>query len=181
MSDNPYATPQNLEIPESKVSDAETIRRAHLKTEASIKSIGILYWLSAIGILIASAVSFTTAFSGAEFRFLQLAIAIALCALGIFQFIVGFEIRRLKAWARIATGVLSGIGLLGFPVGTLINAYILYLIFGKKGSMVFSDSYKEIIAATPHVKYKTSKVVWILLILVILIILGITFNTLRGK
>ena len=51
---------------------------------------------------------------------------------------------------------------------------VLYLIFSKKGAMVFSDEYKEIIRQTPEMKYRTSIVVWIFLgLLVLLIVVGI--------
>ena len=36
--------------------------------------------------------------------------------------------------------------------------------------MVFSPEYQAVIAQTPHIRYRTSKVVWILLGLVLLII-----------
>jgi len=170
MSENPYQAPQTFEIPASQFTDAEAIRQAHIKTEASIKSVGILYWLAAIAVVIASIPIITAAIDHSDMTVLQLATGVGLLALGILQFIVGFEIRRLKGWARIAVAILSGIGLLGFPIGTLINAYILFLFFGKKGRMIFSPPYKEIIAATPHVKYKTSKWVWIILIVVVLFI-----------
>jgi len=40
--------------------------------------------------------------------------------------------------------------------------------------MVFSEEYREVIAQTPHIKYKTSTIVWILLfILLAFIALGI--------
>jgi hypothetical protein len=85
---------------------------------------------------------------------------------------VGTGLRRLKRWARIPVGILSGIGLIGFPLGTIINAYILYLVFGKKGVTVFSDEYRLVIEQTPHIKYKTSIVVWIFLGLVLLLIVA---------
>jgi len=173
MSENPYQAPLTFDIPESQLSDAETIRQAHIKTEASIKSVGILYWLAALAVVIASIPIITAAIGHNDMTPLHLATGIGLLSLGILQLILGFEIRRLKGWARIAVGILSGIGLLGFPVGTIINAYILFLLFGKKGRMVFSAPYKEIIAATPHIKYKTSKWVWIILIVVVLVIVGV--------
>ena len=37
-------------------------------------------------------------------------------------------------------------------------------MWSEKGNVVFSDHYKEVIAATPHVRYKTSIIVWILVI-----------------
>lgn len=90
--------------------------------------------------------------------------------------------RKLKSWARIPTAILSGIGLLGFPVGTLINGYILYLVFSRKGVTVFSDDYKRVIAETPHIKYRTSIVVWIILgWLVALILFGVFAAVFSGR
>lgn len=66
--------------------------------------------------------------------------------------------------------MIAGISLIGFPVGTLIGAYILYLLLGANGKVVFSPEYQAVIAQTPQIRYRTSKVVWILLGLVLLII-----------
>jgi hypothetical protein len=166
MNENPYQAPETFDIPQVQITDAVAIREAHLKTEASIKSIGILYWLAAIALVITSLPIITTAHS--EEGITVLATGVGLLIVGILQFVVGFEIRKLKSWARIAAGIMSGIGLFGFPVGTIINAYILFLLFGKKGQMVFSAPYQEIMAATPHIKYKTSKWVWMILIVAVL-------------
>ncbi|HIE96653.1 MAG: hypothetical protein ABGZ23_13735 [Fuerstiella sp.] len=59
--------------------------------------------------------------------------------LGIVHFVTAFGLWGLHSWARILTGLLAGIGLLWFPIGTIINGYVLYLVFSVKGSMVFSD------------------------------------------
>ena len=45
----------------------------------------------------------------------------------------------------------------------LIVGYILYLMLSEKGSVVFSPAYKEIIARTPHIKYRTSLILKIAL------------------
>ncbi|MEJ1963822.1 MAG: hypothetical protein WDO56_20595 [Gammaproteobacteria bacterium] len=86
---------------------------------------------------------------------------------------VGRGLRKLRPWARITTLVLSGIGLLGFPVGTLINGYILYLLLAKKGKRIFEDDYPAIVAATPDVKHRTSVVTWIALGILVLLLVGI--------
>lgn len=39
--------------------------------------------------------------------------------------------------------------------------------------MVFSADYQRIIAATPQVKYKTSKVVVVLLVILVIILIGV--------
>lgn len=164
MSENPYAAPHTFDPVVDQPSDAELVRRAHINTEASIKSIGVLYYLGGIFLLFAAFVALTNTRQGEGVTMLVPYIAAGLLAIfSVFQFFVGTALRKLKGWSRIAVGILSGIGLLGFPIGTIINAYILILIFGKKGSMVFSEPYREIIAATPHVKYKSSKLVWIIL------------------
>lgn len=84
-------------------------------------------------------------------------------ALGILLIATGRGVRRLQPWARTVAIVLSCIGLLGVPLGTLIHGYFLYLLLSAKGKRIFEPDYAAIFAATPHVKYRTSIVVWILL------------------
>ncbi len=104
-------------------------------------------------------------------------ISLGVVLLGFFQGIVGVGLRRLRGWTKIPVGVLSGLGLLSFPIGTLINGYILYLVFSEKGSRVFSPEYQEIIRQTPHIKYQTSIIVkilaGILLFVIAMIIVGV--------
>jgi hypothetical protein len=145
---------------------SEEIRKQYLKHEASVKSVGILYYLGGIGLTFMGIMSLVAVGSSAEAIF-SLIIGGLLLAFGVGQLIVGYGLRRLKSWARIPTAILSGFGLLGFPIGTIINAYIMYLVLCKKGKMVFSEEYRTVIAETPHIKYRTSIVVWILLGLII--------------
>lgn len=165
---NPFQAP---EVPFSDghlaEGNAEAIRREYLSHEASVKSIGLLYFLGAFFFLIATlfVLQAQTGSGSVESTFLSLCLPI----LGLLQLFTAYGLRKLKSWARIPTGLISGIGLLSFPIGTLINAYILYLIFSAKGKMVFSDDYRSIIDQTPHIKYKTSAVVWVLLFILLAI------------
>lgn len=143
--------------------NAEQVRQEHIKHEASVRSIGILYFLGAAVVLLAGMVSLAGGSAG-------LMAGLFFLILGAGQIWVGVGLRKLRSWARIPTGILSGIGLLGFPLGTLINAYILYLVFSQKGKTVFSEEYQRVIEETPHIKYRTSIVVWILLGLIFLLI-----------
>ena len=59
---------------------------------------------------------------------------------------------------------------LGYLVMGLIVGYILYLLLSPKGSVVFSPAYKEIIAQTPHIKYRTSLILKIVLVLFVSLI-----------
>ncbi|HEX5221151.1 MAG TPA: DUF4339 domain-containing protein [Verrucomicrobiae bacterium] len=147
---------------------AEQIRKDHIKHEASVKSVGFLYFLAAAFLLLAGTGGVLTGDGP------SIAVGLVLACFGILQIWVGIGLRQLKSWARIPTAVLSGIGLLGFPLGTIINGYILYLVLCQKGRTVFSDEYKRVIEQTPHIKYKTSIIVWIFLGL-LLVLIGLGF------
>lgn len=178
LNDNPFQAPQNP-FDNDGIGDthAEAVRQEHLSHEASVKSIGLLYMLGGIFMVLATMGLLFAVVAGpgggapgpAEVAFI-----VILPVLAILQCITAVGLRRLRGWARIPSGILSAIGLIGFPIGTLINGYILYLLFSQKGSMVFSEEYQEIMAQTPHIKYKTSIIVWIFLgLLVTLIAIGI--------
>lgn len=155
-------------LTESDPTSFAELRRTHIKHEASVRSIGILYFFGALFLVTAGiAGAMTDNESSAAVR---IAVAALLVGIGVIQFWVGIGLRGLKPWARLPTGILSGIGLLGFPIGTLINGYILYLVFSKKGATVFSPEYRDVIIATPDIKYKTSKIIWILLGLLIFLL-----------
>jgi len=161
---NPYAAPAARVDDVAAHPAAEAIRRAHITHEASIKAVGILYYLGGTLmtiIAVASLIGAPRNDPGAA------AIMLLLVAIGVAQFFAGWGVRALRRWGRIAGCVLSAIGLLGFPIGTLINAYVLYLFLSKKGRTIFSPEYQDVIAATPHVKQKTSIVVWIILALLL--------------
>ena len=171
---NPYA-PVSAEPPLATASSqAEAIRQEHLSHEASIKSIGVLYLLAAVflvpiggWLLIMGLFGLSGNDMAADSPATLIGIGIFELALGLLQGYTGLALRQLKSWARHVAILFSGIGLLGFPIGTLISAYFLYLLLSRKGVYIFSDEYQQIVAATPHMKYKTSMVVWVLLLLLI--------------
>jgi hypothetical protein len=105
------------------------------------------------------------------------------------NFALGYGLRSLKPWARwtetallsiqmvtLIIGVMGALALgipplmLGYLVMGLIVGYILYLLLSPKGSVVFSPAYKEIIARTPHIKYRTSLILKIVLVLFVSLI-----------
>lgn len=174
MEANPYAAPVTTvagEVP--LLNDPEEIRRAHIAHEASVKSVGTLYLFGAI------VLAFWTVFNAyalianiAYAKESAWSLVAFLAVLTVLQFWLGLGLRKLKRPARAIGAIFSAIGLIGIPIGTIISAYILYLLMSKKGNMVFSPEYQQVIAQTPHVKYKTSKVVWAVLILFGVVILG---------
>ncbi|HSH15784.1 MAG TPA: GYF domain-containing protein [Verrucomicrobiae bacterium] len=150
-------------------SAAEDIRNEHIKHEASVKSVGVLYFIGAFFMVFLGGMMLIARPGPGGFE-ATVTGAVLVCLAG-FQFATGLALRRLKRWARIVAGIFSGVGLLGFPLGTIINGFILYLLFSKKGKTVFSPEYQEVIAQTPHIKYRTSIIVWIVLGILVLIIL----------
>jgi len=194
VSGNPYEAPDTgiSPLPEEGVppDQALLIRQAHIKHEASIRSIGILYYLGAALCLIGAAIGTWNAIQISSIQYdggadvagaarlvggMILPIFVAL-TLGIGPIIAARGIRSLKTWGRILGIIISAIGLLAFPLGTLVNIYILYILIAPKASMIFSAPYKQVIALTPDVKYKTSKAVWIILGLFVLLVLIAFFS-----
>jgi hypothetical protein len=174
---NPYAAPA-APVDDLPVNpEAEAIRRAHINHEASIKAVGFLYYLGGVLLTVGGVASLPGVQGGVS----RPAIALLLIIVGIGQLFAGWGVRALRSWARIVGCVLSGIGLLAFPIGTLINAYILYLFLSKKGRTIFSSGYQDVITATPHVKYRTSIVVWIFLALIVGLILFAAFGAFFGR
>lgn len=173
---NPYASPKTIDpLPAPRSSEeieVQAIRRQYLRHETAIKSIGQFYYLIGGLTALAAAIFLGTVFF-TELSRPQLTERILLAVLlvaiyGAFAavfFTIGYGLYRLRGWVKWPVGILSGIGLLSVPIGTLINAYILYVVFGKKGKMVFSPEYQEIVRQTPHIQYRTPLIAWIVLVL----------------
>jgi len=165
---NPYAPPSARvdDIPVD--ANAEAIRREHINHEASIKAVGLLYYLGGVLVTFAALASLFAATG----QHVTAVLRAVLLVLGVAQVFAGWGVRALEPWGRILGAIVSVVGLLSFPVGTVINGYILYLYFSKKGRTIFSPQYKDVIAATPHIKYRTSIIVWIL-VAVLLAVVGL--------
>ena len=153
------------------VVDAVAVRQTYLNHESSVRSIGILYYIAGTLFgLLGTAGVFVEPEPSDEPE-LPAAVVVGLClVLGVGYLLVGRGLRKLRPWSRIVSAVFAAIGLLGFPVGTLINGYILYLLFSEKGEVVFSEKYRQVIDATPEIKYKTSGFVWFLLIFMLFLL-----------
>ncbi len=158
---NPYAAPKAVvaDVGYSADPQAEAIRRAHINHEASIRSIGTLYYVAAF----ATAVGALGAMLQLWTEQRNLSGVATLVMFGLLTpgfFLMGRALRRLQPGVRTPTVILAVVGLLGVPIGTLINAYILYLVLSKKGKFILSPEYAAIVEATPQIKYRTSFLVW---------------------
>ncbi|MBN1910865.1 MAG: hypothetical protein JW818_14060, partial [Pirellulales bacterium] len=205
---NPYQAPPDVDYPGGQFhsqdeDSAERIRYEYLNHEASVRSIGWLYYLGA-GFLGLSGTSMVV-LGPIEMEPGGILVGSFFLALAVAFGLLGHGLRHLKPSTRIAVGILSAIGLLLMLIngstllvhhpdvtqaagrlssvflGLLINAYILYLLFSSKGSMVFSSEYQDIIARTPHIRYRVSPIIWILFgLLVTLIVFSIVAFVVLG-
>lgn len=190
---NPYAPPaesptkrRSKHLEDATGGKHESLRRKHIRHEANIRGISTLYLLQ-FGILLVGGIILIVFAIFAPSDEENLSRGFAITA-GVVYLILGpagiyfaMELRRCKSWARGVAVVLSAIGLLGVPLGTLLHAYFLWLLLSEQGQIVFSDKYRRAIKATPHIKPPVSLVVKIVLgllvvlLVMMLIIMGIAF------
>lgn len=185
MSDNPYATPSadlTTEVPTSEWSDV-ALRQAHLQHEVQLKSVGSLYFLGAVlvGLVVLALYSsrpLTTARADSD-AYWYLVITLVPMALIVVFVTMGLGFRGLRPWVRIPGAAFSVAGLFLVPLGTLINAYVLYLMFCAKGRTVLAPDYARVRSATPHLRYRRSAlergVIAAVLITVLALILWLAF------
>jgi hypothetical protein len=190
---------------DDELSEAEAIRRKFLSHEASVKSVGSLHYIAAVFtafVAIAGIVQIATGGGGnREAVPVLVGVDLFYFAVTALHVALGIGLNRLQVWARWTDVVLNSIGLafmlLASIVGAvfatrmgmgallpvlifygfvgLISVYILYLLLSRKSSVVFSPDYRAIIERTPHIKYKTSLLVKILLVVLVSIILMAIF------
>ena len=196
------------------VTDAEIIRREHIGHEASIKALGILFYLgcffagvAALGII--GVALFMTSLPnqpnnpGIDPQGMRVMMGLGgalYLVISVAYGAFGFGLRRLQVWVRWTLIVLLSMFLLLVSVASVvvgianplfgvaylvmagaIPGYILYLLASAKGGMVFSREYKVIIAKTPHVKYQTSLIVKILLVLLLAVLVAIVGSVIYGS
>ena len=174
---DPHQPPRvDLGLQDPDLLQAEQTRRELLNHEVSVKSIGTLYYLSAALLLFAGIAILASAPVDAGF----LAGGAAYVALALPFILLARGLRRLSPRVRVPVTILSVIGLLVVPLGTLINGYILYLVHSAKGRRVMTPEYAAIIARTPHIRYRTSGVVLKAFVLLILLFLAVLLPAMRS-
>lgn len=175
MTDNVYSPPK-AEVSDHVGGDraaAIAMREEYLGHEASLRGMALLFYLSGIFILFMGiAVVLPVFVEGGDSLPIGIGIALLFVLLGVGSIYVGYGIRQLRKGVVVPACILSAIGMLNIPVGTLLNGYMLYLLLSAKGKVVFSERYAEVRGLTPEIRPRTSIVVWVVLGLLVLVILG---------
>lgn len=175
---NPYAAPQSVveDLPVAGIGAMEAQRQALIRHEVQLKSVGSLYYLGGTVTLLSSLVLLGNA---VQLRGTPM-LALMMPILGLIYLALGYGFRRVQGWVRVPGAIIAVLSLVSFPVGTLIGGWILYLMFGAKGRQVLAPEYQDVIAATPHVKFKRSTGDWIAVGVVLLLLFGLVGLMLVG-
>lgn len=196
---NPFASPRVSAAAAAPdidgQSEAERIRRDHIGNEANIKGIGGLVFLGGLAnvglCFFLASVWMKTGENGRSFALAGL-MGGSMVSGGL-QLFGGIQLMRLRVIGRVLATLALVLGFLvsvstaesSFAVGRalgnmLIPVLIISMLWRAKASMVFSDRYRlEVIPATPHVKYRTPRWIWILLGLLLLLLLLVIVGAMR--
>jgi hypothetical protein len=185
---------------------AERIRRENLGRETNVKAIGSLYLIGAIfqglGLLIqvlqlAGTMPTNRAGAPLALQVFNLAFGIALLGLNVG---IAIGLRTLQTWARWTAVVLNSLGLTvillagagialagQFVIAAFvvvlaggITGAILYVLASPRSSIVFTPAYQAIIAMTPRIRYRTSRLALIGLMVFIAVVVIAVAVALRG-
>jgi hypothetical protein len=151
----------------------ERVRRELLNHEVSIQAVGRLMMLGGVlGALAALSLLVAGVQSPESEPGLMLGLGAAYLVVSVLSLWIGNQLRTLNPSGRIPGALVNGLGLIGFPVGTLISSYILYLLLSRKGRRVLSAEYQGIVARTPHIRYKTPLIIVLLFGLLVILALA---------
>ena len=171
--ENPFATSAIAEAlvdpAIENMDQAEQIRREHLNRETSVRGIGSLFYVGTIVLILFIASTVWSIFPLSNdgrpvtvqlFSFGMLGLVVLFA---VIQGWVGHGLRTLNGSVRLWAVALSALGLINFPIGTVISIYFIYVLVSAKGRFVMTPEYAAIRAATPHIRYKTPIWLWIVL------------------
>jgi hypothetical protein len=169
----PMPPPPPLPLP-GPVAEAEQIRQELLEHEGELRFFGLFYLFGGIIGAVASlsmAIGMVTGQLGTtELGLVPWIVILAFFGVGSLLYLrLGIGLIRLDRRVRLLAILMAAVGLFGFPVGTLINGYFLYLLLGEKGRRVLSPEYRAVIAATQHLRRKAP---WLLGCVLIVVVVG---------
>jgi hypothetical protein len=153
---------------ENEIDGFVQIRKDHLSHETSIRAIGNLYAFSSVlgGMMLLAVIL------EPQEKALTIGTMTLVAVLLLFYLQVGLWLRALNAKARVPATILAILGLFAFPFGTLVSICVLYLLHSKKGRTIFSGDYQRVLSNTPNVRYRTSKAMWVLACIVVILVIA---------
>jgi hypothetical protein len=174
---NPYASPATVEQPPEAQSvtriHARHVRAANAGAERGLRQLVLCL---GGGYLLMASVSYTAWFAGmgptsqlTYYLALGTVYTLALAATSI----IGFGARRLAAWSRRPLAVLCGLGLLLFPLGTLLSLPILWILYVRRPPRLLTPAYEQIVRDSGDPPGgRTSLVTWFGLFLFVVLVVS---------
>ena len=163
MESNPYEAPA-ARVDDPVVTGADAERTAHLRHEARLRSVGVLYWLGAAAVVVMIGVSLATA---PTVQTEGWGIVGVLVGTAVLAAVVGWGFWSLSPWVRWPGTALSALGLLAIPIGPIIHGYFLYLLWCAKGRRVLAPDYAQVRRQTPHLRYRRTIGDWVALVVIV--------------
>jgi len=107
---------------------------------SGVTILAVLYWLSAIvailgGLAYVAGVSY---FVPLAFLTLLWIVGAVLIAIGVLDILIGWGLWSLRKWARTVAIVLAVVGLISFPIGTVISIITLWYLFKPEVKACFA-------------------------------------------
>ncbi|MEM6730605.1 MAG: hypothetical protein AAF658_03565 [Myxococcota bacterium] len=167
---NPYAAPTSDLSSATSAEEANSyaravsIRKEHLSHEANLRAAGLLNYLSGGALGFISLFGLATLSGEATDTLLTF---VLLGALSVLLLASAYMLRALRGQARVVSTLAWLPGLAGFPVGTLISLFVLYLLHSRKGRFVLSGEYRAIRDQTPEIESRSLLGIILLVLLLI--------------
>jgi hypothetical protein len=149
--ENPYASPQ---IDTSQTADIGSddewvsLRRRFLTHETWTRRAGAFYLMCGIFSAVLALMFITDSPDRGFFPSTKVAAVFAAIAVAFIY--AGWALWSLRGRVRFLVGILSGFGLLLSPLGTIVNGFILYLVFSAAGRYILSPDYAAVVRQTPQ-------------------------------
>lgn len=155
---------ERRETPAATQRFHERTREEHASAESGIRAMGAVFWLQGFALAVVAGFSLAVA----QETFAQTVAAIAggpvalgiVFAFGLLMVWMGGRLRMLDPNARLPGLAFAGVGLLAFPIGTVLSLYFLALLSSQKGRHVFSAAYREAREGTPEMTPPIAWGVW---------------------
>jgi general secretion pathway protein G len=102
-----------------------------------------------------------------------LTVVVFFLAITVIHLAVGIGLWKLKSWGRIFQIILSCVGLLAFPLGTLVSALILYYLFRPHVIVLFSEKTPDQLSAPEIESLATANGAGIGLVVALCLVVGV--------
>lgn len=98
---------------------------------SGVTILAVLYWLSAVAAILGGLayVAGLLYFLPSAFLALFWVLGAVLIAIGVLDIVIGWGLWTFKKWARTVAIILAIIGLISFPIGTVISVITLWYLF----------------------------------------------------